>query len=96
MDEALFKHRVPEAAARQLAVVLAWATECNLATLERLEERKTSSAYDKNRQKSICDTLVRHCRELNVAPSGLDGRHCGRLADEYAALDAAAKEARNG
>lgn len=81
MSEALFARRTPEAAARQLAIVLASATEWNLATLERLQERKASSAHDKSRQQTICDDLVRHCRDLGVSPYGLNGWKCTRLAD---------------
>lgn len=79
IKESLFEKRVPEAAARQLATVLAWATECNLATLDRLEERKSSSKFDLHRQKDICDRMVEHCFDLGVQPVGLMGRVCLRL-----------------
>ncbi len=36
----LFKDRVPVAAAQQLATVLAWLTECQLATLEGMKLAK--------------------------------------------------------
>jgi hypothetical protein len=79
--EKLFAHRVPEAAARQLAVVPAWLTECQLATLDDLRRRKRSSKAEIRRQIQICAKAVRHCHELGVSPSGLDGRACPRLAD---------------
>lgn len=77
-DEALFRDRVPEAAARQLAAVLAYATECQLATLEMLELRKSASKSDLCRHRGITDTLVRHCRELGVSPRAGFGA-CPRL-----------------
>jgi len=40
--DTLFKDRVPEAAARQLATVLAWLTECQLATLQDLRQVKST------------------------------------------------------
>lgn len=69
----LFKDRVPEAAARQVAVVLAWLTECQLATLEGLEELKRTSKSELHRQRQICDQAVAHCKDLGVAPVGLGG-----------------------
>ena len=75
----LFKDRVPEAAARQLACVLAWLTECELATLEQLESLKSASKYAVNRHRSICNDAVTHCHQLNVPPIGLSGRPCPRL-----------------
>jgi hypothetical protein len=83
-DALLFKDRVPVAAARQLAVVLAWLTECELATLERLSILKSASKHDLSRHRSICETAVRYCRELGVTPIGLEGRRCPRLAEELA------------
>lgn len=77
--ELLFENRVPEAAARQLAIVLAWLTETALATLEGLKGRKSTSQYELRRQSQICDDAVRHCRELGVTPRGLSGAPCGRL-----------------
>ena len=83
--ETLFKDRVPEAAARQLATVLASAAECHLATLERLKSRKRSAKYDIYRQTNICEQLVRHCAELGVDPRwGLGGKNCERLATAIA------------
>ena len=78
MKESIFEERTPEAAARQMAVVLAWLTECELATLERMKELKTSK-YALKRQEDICDQAVAHCVDLKVEPRGLRGRSCPRL-----------------
>jgi hypothetical protein len=79
--ELLFRDRVPEAAARQLACVLAWAAECALATAEQIDLRKSASRSDRQRHRSIALTLVLHCKELGVNPrAGLNGP-CPRLAD---------------
>lgn len=75
----LFNNCTPEAAARQLARVLAWAAECNLATLERLQMRRSSAKCEIKRQQEICDDLVFHCNDLNVEPVGLRGHSCPRL-----------------
>lgn len=83
--ERLFEDRTPEAAARQLATVLAWATECELATLEHLKLRKSSSKAAIKRHQKIADTLVFHCRDLKVRPNGLSGRGCPRLMELLAA-----------
>lgn len=79
-DESLFRDRVPEAAARQLATVLAWLTECELATFERYRLRKSTPASTLRRHQEICATAVMHCRELGVQPKGLNGGRCVRLA----------------
>lgn len=84
-EEALFRDRVPEAAARQLATVLAWLTECQLATLEDMEARERTPKSLHARQAKICETAVRHCKELGVAPIGLEGRPCSRLRGQLAA-----------
>lgn len=87
----LFKDRVPEAAAQQLATVLAWLAECQLATLEGLEGRKSTSKAELVRQSSICDMAVRQCFELGVSPAcGLRGRRCVRLAERLSTLILAA------
>lgn len=72
--------RDPEVAAKELAIVLAWATECHLATLDRMEHLKSTSKYALERQREICTIAVAHCKELDVAPYGLRGRSCPRLA----------------
>jgi hypothetical protein len=81
----LFEDRVPEAAATQLAVaqlavVLAWLTECNLATLEEMLSRKSTPKYSIARQESICEKAVEHCRDMKVPPRGLRGQTTTRLA----------------
>jgi len=86
--EELFRERTPEAAARQLATVLAWLTECELATLERLRSIKSAGKAETARHQSICDIAVRHCRELGVTPLGLEGRSCPRLAELLATMTA--------
>jgi hypothetical protein len=77
----LFRDRVPEAAAVQLAVVLAWIAECELATLEYYRCTKSAPRSQLRRHESICADLVKHCRELNIRPSGLYGKPCPRLAE---------------
>ena len=84
----LFAQRTPEAAARQLATVLASATEYHLATLERLQERKASTKYDIGRHLDICKSLVEQCADLGIKPGirGLRGYACSRLSERLAAL----------
>jgi len=79
VKESLFRDRVPEAAARQLATVLAWLTECQLATLEGLEGLKSTSKSELARQREICDKAVAQCKDLGVEPVGLRGDRCVRL-----------------
>lgn len=81
MVNPLFRDRVPEAAARQLAVVLAWLTECQLATLEGMKLVKRTSRSELARQQQICDKAVAHCKDLGVSPGGLRGDTCIRLAE---------------
>jgi hypothetical protein len=94
-DNALFANRTPEAAALQMAVVLAWSAECHLATLERLRERKSSAKYDLNRQQSICDDLVYHCEKLGISEDarGLKGFPCTRLREVLKTIRATAPQA---
>jgi hypothetical protein len=86
LPESIFRDRVPEAAARQLATVLASAVEHHLATLEQLCGRKSSSATDIRRQEAICAQMVAQCNDLGVSPSGLRGDPCPRLAMALRAL----------
>lgn len=79
MHDGVFVNRSPEGAARQLAIVLASATEWNLATLERMKMRKATTKYDLARQQKICDDMVAQCRDLRIGASGLRGHLCGRL-----------------
>lgn len=87
-SEDLFRDRTPEAAARQMAITLAWLAECQLATLEGLLERKSSSKSEIERQRHICDTAVRQCEDLGIRPGmrGLRGTSCSRLDDELRKL----------
>jgi len=78
----LFETRTPEAAARQLATVLAWMAECELATLARYERLKSSSKNETERHREICNRLVRHCAELGVDPRGFSGAPCPRLKEQ--------------
>lgn len=77
----LFKDRAPDAAAQQLAIVLAWLTECQLATLEGLESVKRTAKWELSRQREICDRAVSQCKDLGVPPVGLRGDQCVRLAE---------------
>ena len=76
---------------RQTACVLAYATETHLATLERLEMRRSVSKSDLSRQTSICTTLVGQCFDLGIEPKGLRGQTCVRLEERLDALKAATK-----
>ena len=76
---ALTSERTPESALWQISLVLAWATECQLATLEELKHRKSASKYDIRRHASIAAKLVFNCKDLNVPPKGFLGRPCTRL-----------------
>jgi hypothetical protein len=84
--EALFKDRVPAAAARQLAVVLAWSAEEHLATLERLLSLKRASRSEVDRLRGVCAKLVSQCADLGVSPRGMRGAACKRLERELARL----------
>jgi hypothetical protein len=86
--DSLFRDRVPEAAARQLATVLAWLTECELATLESLRAVKRTSKADLARHERICHTAVQQCVDLGVWPVGLRGAPCVRLQEAMAAVRA--------
>lgn len=88
----LFKERCPEAAARQLAVTLAWLTECQLATLEGLLTKKSTPKGELGRQRRICDDAVRQCADLGLAAGvrGLRGHPCPRLDEALNLMTAAA------
>lgn len=86
--DTLFKDRVPEAAARQLATVLAWLTECQLATLQDLRQVKSTPKSKLARQQQICERAVTQCRDLGVEPRGLRGERCLRLTEELSKLRA--------
>lgn len=78
----LFRDRTENAAAVQLALVLAWLAECELATLEYYRARKYPPQGELRRHENICATMVYHLQELGVEPRGLAGRACPRLEDE--------------
>lgn len=78
-DSSLFEDRTSVAAARQLATVLAWLAECELATLSRYERLASSSKSETKRHREIAEKVVRHCVELGVEPNGLMGKDCPRL-----------------
>jgi len=88
--EGLFRDRTPAAAAQQLAIVLVWLAECELATYERLETIKRSSKHQLGRHKEIGDKVIEQLADLNVPADtrGLFGRPCPRvrerLTDIYA------------
>ena len=86
----LFRDRAPEAAIRQLAVTLAWLTECQLATLEGLSSKKSTPKGELERHKRICDDAVRHCADLGLGAGvrGLRGFPCSRLDEALTSLPA--------
>ncbi len=78
--ELLFKDRVPEAAARQLACVLASATESHLELLSEMQEKARTPKGVLARQVDLCKLLVAHCVDLGVDPKwGIRGKACLRL-----------------
>ncbi len=81
MSDRMFECRTPEAVARQLAVVLMHAAECQFATLEGLTKR--TSKYERQRHEQICKTLVDQLVDLRVDPDtrGLRGGGCTRVRD---------------
>ena len=91
-QQGIFQGRTPEAAASQTARVLAWLTECELATLEELKERKSASKRDVHRHEEICQKAIAQCHDLGVEPYGLMGRLCSRLQERLSKLNANKKE----
>jgi len=47
----------------------AYYTESNLATLEYLQALASSSKSARQRQKDICDGMVRVCRDFGIEPN---------------------------
>lgn len=86
MSDQLFARRKPEAAARQMAIVLMSLLECQFATLEGLP--KSTSKAARARHQSICDTYVRQLIDLDIQEDtrGLRGFGCGRVADAMRAM----------
>jgi len=79
MNEMIFSRRVPEAAARQMAIVLVNLLECQLATLEGLPKR--TSKYERARHESICKTYIDQLVDLDIPEDtrGLRGGGCPRV-----------------
>jgi hypothetical protein len=90
MDDMLFRRRKPEAAARQMAIVLMNLLECQMATLEGMP--KSASQYQRRRQASINETYLRHVVELDISEEtrGLLGAGCPRVSAAMKAMRAAA------
>lgn len=86
MKELLFKNRVPEAAARQMAMVLVNLLECQFATLEGLPARTSKS--ERSRQESICDAYARQLVDLDIPSDypGLWGAGCPRVREAMQAI----------
>lgn len=83
-DADLFVERVPEAAARQLALVLAELAERHLESMEWVQAHKGRfPAYEKRRMAEWTDVLLRHLYDLKVPARGLWYRECERLQREY-------------
>ncbi len=101
-SESLFEDRVPRAAAMQLATVLADAAEHLLEIAEENEERKGVPLYLKQEYHAFAGLIARQCIDMKVAPRGLCGRDCKRLAKYMADVEtnaarlAAQEEKRNG
>lgn len=75
-----------ERVASYLAERLAWATECQIATVEGLEDVKRSSQYAKRRHREIAAKMVEACRVADVFSLGVDPRRYSRVRDAIAAL----------
>lgn len=78
-SEALFKERTPEAAAIQMARVLATAVEGLLRTLDYCSNLKRFSKSELQRQTEWAQSMVRQVADLNVEPVGLLGQRCHLL-----------------
>lgn len=79
MSDQLFTRRIPEAAARQMAIVLVSLLECQFATLEGLPKR--TSKYERERHESICKTYLDQLVDLDIPDdtTGLRGGGCPRV-----------------
>lgn len=58
-----------------VGAAFAYFTECNLATLERLQTLARTSKWERQRQKNICDSMVKTCIDYKIEP----GRTLPRL-----------------
>lgn len=83
-NESIFEDRTPEAAARQIALVLAQSVEYHLATLDELKEYKRTAKHRIERQESICDKLITHVRDLKIQPEGFFFEKMPRLIERLA------------
>jgi hypothetical protein len=54
-----------------IEAAFAYYTECNLATLSGLLGKKSSGRLEKERQQSICDGMVYHCKAHGIDPKGM-------------------------
>lgn len=90
MSERLFKNRTPEAAARQMAIVLVSLLESEMATLEGMRLLKSSPKYALNRHQQIVDRYVHQLHELDIPSDtrGLRGMPCPRVSAALASLEA--------
>lgn len=88
MTDKLFSRRVPEASARQMAIVLMNLLECQFATLQGLPARTSKS--ERARQQSICDTYLKQVIDLDIDPNtrGLRLGGCPRVRDAMLAVQA--------
>lgn len=79
----MFKSRRPESAARQMAIVLMNLLECEMATLEGLEMKKSSSKYEIRRHAQIVDGYLQHIIDLDIPEDtrGLRSAANGRVRD---------------
>ncbi|MEL7494312.1 MAG: hypothetical protein AAGJ95_10175 [Cyanobacteria bacterium J06554_11] len=62
-----------------LGQALAFATECELATVERLNTLAKPPKSQLARHSDIADKLVQQCFALGVEPVGIGKKSCGRL-----------------
>lgn len=60
----------------------AYFTECNLATLEKLQTLTRSSKTERQRQKNICDEMVGVCRDFGIQPDRTNLRLSKALAQQ--------------
>jgi hypothetical protein len=68
-------------------------TECQMATLEYLKDRKRTPKCEISRQQSITDKMVAVLRKEGFAPRGRDKRHeFPRLAEIFASAEPANKK----
>jgi hypothetical protein len=69
----------PELLVQSLEKALAWATECELATIEYYRGLKHPPKNELERHEFIAKKLVMQCKVLGVKPIDMEGFGCGRL-----------------